>query len=75
MGAVLSLVQDGKENVVAYWSQQLDKSQRSYSTIKREALAVVAAVKEFFPYLYGFHFRIVRPQSFDKPKGAARCGG
>ena len=59
MGAVLSQVQDGKEKVVAYWSQQLDKSQRSYSTIEREALAVVAAVKEFYPYLYGFHFSIV----------------
>ena len=59
MGVVLSQVQDGKERVVAYWSQQLDKFQWSFSIIEREALAVVSAVKEFYPYLYGFHFRIV----------------
>ena len=58
-GAVLSQVQDGKGRVVAYWSQQLDKSQRSYSTIEQEALAVVMAMKEFYPYLYGFHFKVV----------------
>lgn len=56
MGAVLSQVQDGRDRVAAYWSQQLDKFQRSYSTIEREALAIVSSIKEFYPYLYGFHF-------------------
>lgn len=32
---------------------------QSITTIEREALAVVAAVKEFYPYLYGFHFTLV----------------
>ena len=35
------------------------KAERNYSTIEREALAVVGAVKEFYPYLYGFHFELV----------------
>ena len=59
MGAVLSQVQEGHERVIAYWSRQLDKAQRHYSTIEREALAAVAAIKEFLPYLYGFRFTLI----------------
>ena len=43
--AVLSQEQDGVENVVAYWSRQLAKAERNYSTIECEALAAVAAIK------------------------------
>jgi len=56
IGGVLSQLQDGQEKVIAYWSRQLQKAERNYSTIEREALAVVGAVKEFYPYLYGFQF-------------------
>lgn len=56
IGGVLSQIQDGKERVIAYFSRQLGKAQRNYSTIEREALAVVSAIQEFYPYLYGFHF-------------------
>ena len=59
IGAVLSQIQEGEEHVIAYWSRQLQKAERNYSTIEREALAVVAAVKDFYPYLYGFHFTLV----------------
>ena len=56
-GAVLSQVDDnGTEKVIAYWSRQLTKAERNYSTIEREALAIVKAVKEFYPYLYGHDF-------------------
>ena len=48
-GGVLSQVQDGKERVIAYWSRQLNKAQRNYSTIESEALAVVGAIQEFYP--------------------------
>ena len=58
VGSVLSQVQDGKERVIAYWSQQLKKAEMNYSTIEREALAVVGAIKEFYPYLYGFPFQL-----------------
>ena len=33
--------------------------ERKYSTIEREALAAVSAVKEFYPYLCGFCFKLI----------------
>ena len=59
MGGVLGQVQDGKERVICYWGRQLTKCERNYSTIEKEALAAVLAVKEFYPYLYGFHFTLL----------------
>ena len=59
MGAVFRQVQQGQERVIAYRSRQLDKAQRNYSTIEREALAAVAAIKEFLPYIYGFHYTLI----------------
>ena len=56
---MLSQHQNGQEIVISYWSRQLTKPERNYSTIEREALAVVGAIKEFYPYLYGFHFELV----------------
>ena len=47
---------NGTETVIAYWSRQLTKAERNYSTIEREALAIVKAVKEFYPYLYRHDF-------------------
>ena len=58
LGGVLSQVIDGQEHVISYWSRQLNKAERNYSTVEREALAVVAAVKEFYPYLYGRPFTL-----------------
>jgi len=58
MGAVLGQLQADKETVISYWSHQLTKAERNYSTIEWEALAVVD-VKEFYPYLYGFYFELV----------------
>ena len=59
IGAVLSQIQAGKEHVISYWSRQLHKAERNYSTIDREALAAVTAIKEFYPYLYAFHFKLL----------------
>ena len=47
---------NGTEKVIAYWNRQLSKAERNYSTIEREALAIVKVVKEFYPYLYGHEF-------------------
>jgi hypothetical protein len=59
LGAVLSQVQDNHERVTAYWSRQLTKAELNFSTIEREALAIVSAIKECYLYLYGFQFTLV----------------
>ena len=59
IGAVLSQVQEGTERVIAYWSRKLQKAERNYSTTEREALAVVASLKEFYPYVYGFPCKLI----------------
>ena len=59
LGGFLSQTINGSEQVIAYWSRQMNKAERRYSTIEREALAVVAAVKEFYPYLYGRSFTLL----------------
>jgi hypothetical protein len=46
-----------------YWSRSLDKSERRYSTIEREALAAVSVLKEFYPYVYGFPCKLVTDHS------------
>ena len=38
---------------MAYWSRRLQKSEKSYSTIEREAV-----VSHFYPYLYGHDFTL-----------------
>lgn len=59
IGDVLCQEHEGQEHVVAYYSQQLSKAEWNYSTTEREALAVVLAKKEFYPYLYGQTFTLV----------------
>lgn len=59
IGGILGQLQNGGERVVAYWSRQLKSAERNYSTIERESLAAVSAIKEFYPYLYGRSFTLV----------------
>ena len=49
--AVLCRIQQGKEQVKAYWSRKLQKAERNYSTTEKEALA---ALKVLCSYVYGF---------------------
>ena len=73
IGGVLSQIQDGQEKVVAYWSRQLQKAEKNYST---GALAVVSAVKEFYPYLYGFPFKLLTDHNpLTSLKGLKDTGG
>ena len=53
LGAVLSNVINGEERPLVYASRVLSKTKTNYSTTKREALAVVQAVKWFKPYIWG----------------------
>ena len=55
-GAVLSIIVDGVEYPVAFASRVLTPAECSYSTTKRDALAVFQAMKWFKPYLWGTQF-------------------
>jgi hypothetical protein len=55
IGAVKS-ENDGVGKPVAYFSRSLNKAERKYHTTEKEALAIVAAVRQFRPYLHGHFF-------------------
>ena len=58
IGAVLLQEQDGVQRVIAYGSHRLSRSQRNYSTTKKELLACVTFVQEFSHYLVGRTFQL-----------------
>ena len=58
-GAVLShQMGDGAERPIGYVSRSLNKAERGYSTIEKEALAIIFGVKKFNLFLYGQKFTI-----------------
>ena len=59
IGAVLSQGPIGKDLPIAYASRTLCSAETKYSTIERELLAIVWAVKHFRPYLFGRQFTLV----------------
>lgn len=58
IGAVLSQGSIGKDRPIAYASRTLNKTEERYSTIEKELLAIVWALKEFRHYLYGRKFKL-----------------
>lgn len=58
LGAVLSQGQISNDKPIAYASRTLSDTEARYSTIERECLAIIWAVKHFRPYLYGRKFII-----------------
>ena len=50
---------NGSEKPIAFYSRSLSKAEMNYAQIDREALALVASVKKFHNYLYGFNFELV----------------
>ena len=58
VGAVLSQKNEqGKEQVIAYYSKSLSRAERQYCVTRKELLAVVQAVSHFHCHIYG-HFKI-----------------
>ena len=59
IGAVLSHeMPDGTERPIGYVSRSLNPAERNYSTIDKEALAMIVGVKKFHQFLYGKRFTI-----------------
>jgi hypothetical protein len=56
LGAVLLQEENGVKHPVAFASKKLLSRERNYSTIEREALAIVWGVQKFERFLYGQHF-------------------
>jgi len=60
IGAVISHVaRDGSEHPIAFASCSLSVSERNYSQIEKEALALVFGVRKFHQFIYGRHFTLV----------------
>ena len=59
VGAVLShRMADEAERPIGYVSRSLNKAEHGYSTIEKEALAIIFSVKKFNQFLYGQKFTI-----------------
>ena len=58
IGAVLLQEHDNSLFPVGYRSKKLMSAEKRYSTIERECLAVIWAIRKFHPYLYGREFRV-----------------
>lgn len=58
MGAVLSQLKDGREHVVAYYSNKFSHAEKNYCVTRKELLAVVKSLENFHPYLYGAKFTV-----------------
>jgi hypothetical protein len=51
--------EEEKEEVIAYASRHFNDVEKNWSTIEKEAYAIVHAVKQFYPYLYGRRFQVL----------------
>ena len=58
IGAVLSIIMDGEERVLAYGSRLYSRAEMNYCVTRRELLAVVYFTKLYKQYLLGRHFKL-----------------
>lgn len=59
VAAILSHVIDNSERPIAYASRALTDSEKNYSQLDREALAIVYGVTHFYKFLIGRHFCLI----------------
>ena len=60
LGAVIShVLPNGEERPIAFTSRSLSPSERNYSQIDKEALALIYGVQKFHNYLFGRKFTLV----------------
>ena len=65
LGAVLSQIdKSGNEGPIEFISRTLSKSERNYSQIEKEALAIVWSIKRLHRYLFAKPFTLV---TYHKP--------
>ena len=58
IGAVLSHMVKNEDRPIAYISRTLSSAEKHYSQLKKEALAIIFAIKKFHKYLQWLHFII-----------------
>ena len=59
VGAVIShKMEGGTERPIEYISRSLNRAERKYSTLEKEALAIIFGVKKSHQFLYGHLFTI-----------------
>ena len=56
VGAMLTQEKDGVDMLIAYFSKVMNSCEQNYSKAEKECLAVLYAVTNFRPYLYGREF-------------------
>ncbi|XP_064081553.1 uncharacterized protein K02A2.6-like [Macrobrachium nipponense] len=59
LGAVLSHITSNGERPIAYASRMLTPTERNYSQIEREGLAIIFGLRKFHQYLYGRIFTLI----------------
>lgn len=71
LGFVLLQNKEEKLLPIAYGSKRLTPTQKKYSTIEKEGLAIIVGIQKYEPYLYGREFILQtdhRPLTFLKRK-------
>lgn len=59
IAAILAQRQNGQMRMTAYTSRLFYASERNYFNTEQECLALVWAITEFCPYIFGFGFCVI----------------